>query len=248
MLSLFNTDLGLRPLVILSLAALLVGFAKTGFPSVGIFIPALLALSFPAKESVGALVLYLIVGDLFAVAWYHKSADFKELKRLIPWVAIGIGLGAIVLNYIDDSVLKKVLGALVLLLIAGDFLRSRLNIGSGSMGLRVLIGICAGIATAMGNAAGPIMAVYLLMMKLDKVRFMGTAAVFFLTVNVSKGPIFLYLDMIKPTYFGAFLLTFPMVGLGALAGRVFLKKISTSVFQKLVMGFSVAAGFILLFS
>ena len=44
----------------------------------GIFIPALMALAFPVKESVGGLLLYLVVGDLFAAFYYGRSAAFSR--------------------------------------------------------------------------------------------------------------------------------------------------------------------------
>jgi uncharacterized membrane protein YfcA len=40
----------------------------------------------------------------------------------------------------------------------------------------------------MGNAAGPIMSLYLLAMRLPKLHFIGTAAWFFFLINVFKAP------------------------------------------------------------
>jgi hypothetical protein len=40
-----------------------------------------------------------------------------------------------------------------------------------------------GFTTMIGNAAGPVMAVYLLSMRLPKYSFVGTSAWFFLLVN-----------------------------------------------------------------
>jgi hypothetical protein len=54
----------------------------------------------------------------------------------------------------------------------------------------------AGFGTTVGNASGPIMGIYLIMMGLDKKQLMGTGAWFFLIVNTSKLPIFIYHEMI----------------------------------------------------
>lgn len=235
-------------LAILMIAAALVGFVKTGLPSLGILIPALMAISFPAKESVGTLLLYLLVGDVMAVYYYRKSAHTKEIWRLMPWVAVGIALGATVLGTVSDSDLKGILGALVILLAAGELLRFRwrTKLEKATRVLRPIIGICAGIATTVGNAAGPFMAVYLLLMNLDKTRFMGTTAIFFLTVNLSKIPIFAHLGMIQWRYVETFLWTFPIVCLGAVIGRKFLNRISTEVFRHLILGLTSLAGILLL--
>ena len=60
------------------LAAFLVGFSKTGVPGLGIVIVPLMVMIFPAKQSVGALLIMLIVGDLFALGWYRHHADWKS--------------------------------------------------------------------------------------------------------------------------------------------------------------------------
>ena len=77
---------------------------------------------------------------------------------------------------------------------------------------------------------------------------MGTAAVFFLIVNVTKIPIFAYNGMIKTEYLVGFLWTFPIVGLGAVVGRLFLKRIPTEIFRDLILGLSVVAGVVLIVS
>lgn len=235
-----------------------------------------MAISFPAKQSVGALLLYLIVGDIIATIYYRKSADLTELKKLIPWVAIGIFIGLIILNTINDTTLKNTLGVLIILLVIGEIFRSQFKLNiidmkgipfigvygetqesgdtpappsspySASTWLRITVGVAAGIATAIGNAAGPIMAIYLLLTKLNKNSFMGTTALFFLIVNLSKVPAFVYLKIIQPSHIYTFLLTFPFILIGAIIGKRFLKHISTSAFNILILVFTAIAGLLLL--
>ncbi len=80
-------------------AAMLMGLAKTGLP--GVSIPAVLLMveAFPddAKASVGAIMPAILLGDVFAVAWFHRHADWCRLWGLVPYVATGMALGALVL-------------------------------------------------------------------------------------------------------------------------------------------------------
>lgn len=214
----------------------------------GVFIPALMALVFPVKESVGGLLLFLVVGDLIAAFTYGKSAALGELRRLLTWVLIGIVAGALMQIALDDAGLKKVLGALIVCMTLAELVRPRLKMTWQSHKLRAPTGICGGIATVLGNAAGPIMSVYFLSMKFDKTRFMGTAAVFFLIVNVIKIPIFAHLGMIKTEFLIGFLWTFPLVAVGAIVGRQFLKRIPAEAFRNLVLGLSAVAGVLLFVS
>jgi uncharacterized membrane protein YfcA len=50
-------------------------------------------------------------------------------------------------------------------------------------------GIMGGFTTMIGNAAGPVMSVYLLAMRLPKLLFISTAAWFFLVINYLKIPL-----------------------------------------------------------
>ena len=80
-------------------AAMLMGLAKTGLP--GVSIPAILLMveAFPddAKASVGAIMPAIVLGDAFAVACFHRHADWSRLWGLVPYVAAGMALGAWVL-------------------------------------------------------------------------------------------------------------------------------------------------------
>jgi uncharacterized membrane protein YfcA len=102
----------------------------------------------------------------------------------------------------------------------------------------VLIGAVAGFATTVGNAAGPIMGIYLLMMGLDKKPLMGTGAWFFLIVNASKLPIFIYHEMIGVDTLKFFVWMLPFVIIGTVIGRRLLTVLSQKVFNSLVLFFA----------
>jgi uncharacterized membrane protein YfcA len=51
-----------------------------------------------------------------------------------------------------------------------------------------LFGLLGGFTTMIGNAAGPVMAIYLLSTRMPKLAFVGTNAWFFLCVNFLKLP------------------------------------------------------------
>jgi hypothetical protein len=56
-------------------------------------------------------------------------------------------------------------------------------------GFAGLLGLSGGFATMIGNAAGPLLSLYLLSMRLPKNIYIGTAAWFFFIVNISKVPL-----------------------------------------------------------
>ena len=221
-------------------AAFLVGFSKTGMPGLGILIVPLMAAAFPAKASVGVLLPILLFGDVFAVARYRRHADWGILLRLLPWVIIGIGLGSVALHYIATGALQLFLGVLVLLLIVLQFAKDR----SGpwleehlprKWWFSALMGLLAGFATGVANLAGMVTGVYFISMNLKKHSFMGTAALFYMIVNIVKVPIFIYLGIINKDSFLFDLKVYPAVAFGAVAGYVLFRYIPQKWFNRVIL-------------
>jgi len=227
-------------------AALLVGFSKTGIAGLGILIVPLMVEVFPAKESVGALLPMLIVGDVFAVVYYRRHAVWGHLVGLLPWVMGGIALGFVALRSMNSDQLKPALGSLVLVLIGlrlvrhrfGDWFENRLP---RAWWFVAGVGVVAGFATMLGNAAGAIMSVYLLAQGLKKREFMGTGAWFYMIVNLVKVPLNVQLGLVS----GGSLLfdacVVPAIVVGALVGVRVLPVVPQKVFDRVILVLAAAA-------
>jgi uncharacterized membrane protein YfcA len=111
-----------------------------------------------------------------------------------------------------------------------------------------LAGILSGFTTMIGNAAGPIMSLYLVAMGYRKNNFLGTYAWFFLIINAIKVPLQVILWH-NITFSNAALaaIMIPAVALGALFGALIVKKINEKLFRYLVIGMTVLAAVRLLF-
>jgi uncharacterized membrane protein YfcA len=107
--------------------------------------------------------------------------------------------------------------------------------------------VLAGFTTLVANAAGPLMAVYLLAMRLPKMDFVGTGAVFFLLLNLFKVPFMVHLGLITPASFTINLLLAPLVLAGAWFGRKLVQRIDQRAFENIALTLSVIAGLKLLF-
>jgi uncharacterized membrane protein YfcA len=108
------------------------------------------------------------------------------------------------------------------------------------------LGVVAGFITLVANAAGPLMAIYLIAMRLPKMQFVGTAAVFFMVLNLFKVPFMVKLGLITAQSFEFNLLLAPAVLLGAFAGRWLLMRINQRLFENLVLALSAVAGVLLI--
>ena len=112
--------------------------------------------------------------------------------------------------------------------------------------LAALIGVTVGFITLIANAAGPLMALYLVAMRLPKLQYVGTAAVFFMMLNLFKVPFMVDLGLITPQSFGFNLALAPAVLLGALLGRWLVRHINQGLFEQMVLALSGLGGLLLL--
>lgn len=175
------------------IAALFFGMSKTGVPGIGIPGILMMTLAFPGAEklSTGAVVPLLVIADSFAVFYYWRRADWRRIRLLLPSVFVGLLIGTAVLRSLDHAQFKTALAVLVLSLIAFEELRRRMKWNRFPSGKPFAwgMGLLSGFTTQIGNAAGPVMSVYMAAQNLPKHDFMGTWAVFFFIVNVSKLPL-----------------------------------------------------------
>lgn len=227
-------------------AATLVGLSKTGVPGVSLPAILLMTMAFAGNEkaSVAAILPILLLGDCFSVWYYRQHADWKRLLTLFPYTAAGMVPGVLVLLWVNNAQFKQVLGWTVLGLLALEFCRQKFRWEAmpGRWWFSALLGVSAGFGTMVGNAAGPIMSVYLVARGMRKEQFMGTWAWFFLIVNSSKAPIFLAMkcgggpDLLTPVSMNFIFLVLPGVIVGALVGRRVFTLIPQRLFDPIVLG------------
>ena len=104
--------------ILLMVVASLCGIAKTALPGAATIAVALCTAVMPAKESTGAILLMLMTGDLLAVWSYRRDADFHMLRRLVPAVLTGVGAGALFLHLASNDSTRRLIGVILLLLVA----------------------------------------------------------------------------------------------------------------------------------
>ncbi|MBU3177991.1 hypothetical protein KPL47_16795 [Clostridium estertheticum] len=53
----------------------------------------IIASVFGGEESTVVIVPMLIIGDVFALYYYNRHADWKNIKKLLSWRLIGLVMG-----------------------------------------------------------------------------------------------------------------------------------------------------------
>lgn len=246
-------DLSFTGWALVGLSALLVGVSKTGIPGLGILMAPLMAMAFPehVRQSTGILLGMLILGDLLAAGYYRRNAEWKHVLRLLPPAILGIATGWWALGRVTDKQLQPIMGVIVLAMLAINYWRTRLRGEKAPIPetwwFGALMGFAAGLTTMMANAAGPVMVIYLLAMRLPKMAFIGTSAWFFFAVNWLKVPFSANLNLMTLQSIKLDLMMFPLIVVGAVAGILFLRRVSQKVFNDVVQILAAAAAVKLLF-
>lgn len=238
----------LKLLLVMILVGFLIGIAKTAVSGMGLVSAALLADVLPAKQSTGIILVLLIFGDLFAIGIYKKHVEWKLLKNLLWPVVIGLIIGVAVLIQVTDPSLKRIIGWIVLILVALFPISSRLMkdekdlAGNLPKFIGYGLGSMAGFMSMLANSGGPPMSIYLLLRRNSVMNFLGNSAWIFFILNVSKVPILLVLGILKFDSLQYILPAMPTVAIGAILGRRFISRINLTLFQNLTLLSAAAAG------
>ncbi|MDP9219120.1 MAG: sulfite exporter TauE/SafE family protein [Actinomycetota bacterium] len=253
-------DLTVWQWLVLAFGAVLMGYSKTAVNGVASIAVVLFAAVLPARESTGALLPLLIAADLVAIWVYRRHANWGLIGRLLPWIFVGLVVGAVFIDHVDNHAMRITIAVLLLVLLAAQTWSARHRLGLTSVGLTepepepgpgddhhvvrsparrrafsLAAGSATGFATMVANSAGPVMTLYLLASGFAVVELVGAAAWLFFVVNLVKLPFSIGLGLVHP---GSLLLDvtlLPAMGVGAWVGAKTIRRISRAQFERYVL-------------
>jgi uncharacterized protein len=231
--------------------AFMAGVSKSGLKGlIMVGIPVLAGL-YGAKESTGILLPFLIFGDILAINLYYKHANYRHMLRLLPFAVIGVLVAVAVGRFINDKQFAIIMASVILvglgLILLNDLMAREKSIFQHRV-VSPLFGLGGGFATMIGNMAGPIFSLYLLSLKLPKKEFIGTGAMFYLTLNLFKVPFhFLSWGTMSWASVGMNLVMLPAVIAGFAVGSHIVRYIPEAWYRYLVVAMTAAAAVMLYF-
>lgn len=222
----------------ISIAALSIGMSKTGVQGIMLMIVPFMAMAFGAKESTGVILPMLCMADIIAVAYYKRIADWKIVAKLLPTAILGFFLAIGVDNMIPAGQFRQLMGwtlLLALIVMLWSEIFGKENRWMHKWWYAAIFGLLGGFTTMIGNAAGPVMSVYLLSMRKEKMEYIGINAWFFLVVNLLKVPLQAFVwDNITWPSFSLNLLMLPVIGIGAWLGIKIVNLFPEKAFRRFV--------------
>jgi uncharacterized membrane protein YfcA len=246
----FYEQLSLINWALLVIAAIGIGVTKSGFSGVSLLHVLVFAHVFGAKASTGVVLPMLIVGDVLAMLMFGKHADWVYVRRMMPPAILGVLIGWMLMHRLSESLYRPITGGIILMLASMQLARLRNENWLASIPHSNFfawgMGIAVGVTTMLANAAGPVFGLFLISIGLPKKEFVGTAAWFFLILNVLKIPLSWNLGLIGEQSLMVNALLAPLILLGLFAGRAIAKRISQKSFEMVILVLSILAAMQLL--
>ena len=236
--------------IVAGFCAFIIGMSKTGVQGITTLSIPLLALIFGGKPSTGIILPLLCMADVMAVIYYRRDAEWKYIFRLLPAAVAGFFVALAVDRFIPEAHFKRLMAVCILSGIAVMFLRAGRSDEDSwirKWWYGPAFGLLGGFTTMIGNAAGPVMSVYLLSVRLPKYAFVGTSAWFFLIVNFLKIPLQVFVwDNITPASLMLDVMLLPLLALGAIAGVALVKRMPEHGYRKMIVTLTVLSTAMLL--
>jgi uncharacterized membrane protein YfcA len=169
-------------------AVVALGLSKGGFAGVGQIATPMLALVMPPLEAAAILLPIMMAQDAAALWVYRKECNWHILAITLPGALIGVGAAWALAAHISDAAVRILIGVTTIGFVLYYWLGRRITREVGQPGRTggVLAGAMSGFTSTLCQAGGPPFQMYALAQKLTKMKFVGTTAFFFATVNALK--------------------------------------------------------------
>ncbi len=243
-------NLSVNQWLLVFLSAFVIGISKSGIKGIGILVVVIFAFVFGERSSTGVLLPLLIIADILAVMYYNRHANWSFIKKLIPWMIIGVLIGVWIGNDISEDIFKKMMAIIIIgsVLIMFYFENKKTTSIPNNMWFSSIAGFLAGFTTMIGNLAGPISNIYFLAMRLPKNEFIGTAAWLFLIINIFKLPFHIFVwNTISKESLALNTILIPVLLIGFYLGVRIVKLISNINYRRFILIVTALGGFLLLF-
>lgn len=252
------------PWLIIIFAVAFIGLAKSGFGSgLGLLAVPMITLAMAhipgrgAPAALGFMLPLLIAGDLIAVWQYRRLFSFSIVRRLAAGSVVGIMLGGVLLWWFHHRRSETLVSAIIsieigiesVFLVAVHWWNQWRGASHAMMRepwRSNITGGVAAISSTLAHGAGPIIAAYLLPLRLDRQLYVGTSATYFFMLNTAKLPSYAITGQFRSVS-PAFSLCFvPALVAGALFGFWVNRRMRDRLFVQIVYGTTFLLGWYVL--
>jgi uncharacterized membrane protein YfcA len=224
------------------IAVLITGISKGGFGGMALLAVPVMSLVISPIQAAGIMLPIMIPMDIMSVWVYRKRWDRRNLAVLIPSAAIGITIGGLTARWVDDDIVRLLVGIIAVVFILYRWMTMRRR-GAAALESRkppnrafgVFWGACSGFTSFLAHAGSPPYQVYVLPQRLPKEIYAGTSVMFFATANAIKLIPYSLLGQFSPANLSVSAVLLPLVPVGVFIGVWLNRRLREDVFYAIVM-------------
>ncbi len=229
-------------------AVMLYGIAKGGFGGpVAVLAVPLMALVMPPTLAAAILLPILVVMDALVVKTYWGLYDRRALEILLPGALVGILLGYLSAEFMDENLMRLMVGVISLVFGLQSFFQvTGRSAAQHKPVVGSLFGTVAGFTSFSIHAGGPPFSMYLMPKGLTPLLYAGTAGIFFAVVNVVKLFPYWALGQLPVDNLLMSLVLMPLAPLGVAIGHRLVKRSEAGFYYRVISVGLVILGLVLI--
>lgn len=215
-------------------AILLAGISKGGFGGgLGVLAVPLMALAIDPIVAAAIMLPILCSMDLMGIKKYWKQWDKQQILLLVPAAIVGIFIGYLSFNYLESSYVRLMVGVVAIGFALHYWFKQHLQPKSTNTWAGRFWGSIAGFTSFVSHAGGPPVNIYLLPLKLPKIRYQATTVLFFTLINYIKLLPYALVGQFSSENLTTSFLLLPLAFLGMKLGFYLHHRVSESLFYRL---------------
>jgi uncharacterized protein len=218
---------------------LIIGFLSeivgttAGFGSSTIFLP-LASYLLDFKTALVLVAIFHFFGNISRIAFFRHGLDKKVLLLFgIPSFVLSL-LGATLVGNLSQTLLKFMLGIFLIVISATFLLRPKLAFPANAKSI-VLGGGISGFIVGLIGTGGALRAAFLTGLKMEKEKYIATAAVIALGTDATRIPSYISAGFLPEQYHYFVPILFGTAVAGSYVGRKIVNRIDQDKFKKMVL-------------
>lgn len=218
--------------IIIGFFSELVG-TMAGFGSSTIYLP-LASYLLEFKTALVLVAIFHFFGNMSRIAFFRHALDKKVLLLFgIPSFVLSL-IGASLVGDLPQTFLKFILGIFLIAISIMFLLRPKLAFPTNTNSL-VLGGGISGFIVGLIGTGGALRAAFLTGLKMDKEKYIATAAVIALGTDATRIPSYVSAGFLLEQYYYLVPILFATAVAGSYVGRKIVTRIDQDKFKRLVL-------------
>lgn len=224
---------------------LLTGISKGGFAGGLSFLAVtLMAIVIPPAQAAAIVLPTLCLMDVVGFWSWRRHWDLHLFGRLMPWALLGIVIGTLMFDYLNEDVVKAMIGLLAFVFALNYYLKGRIK-ALWHLPEKISAALwssLSGFTSFVSHAGGPPIMIYLLPKQLDKSVLVATLTLLFTVINYVKLVPYAYLGQLSLTNLATALILAPLAPIGVRLGMWLHDRIEAAMFYRLSYAFVFITG------